>query len=344
MKSRKISAIIPVLLATAVVATLSACGSTSSENTREAITDAVEKIEEAVEDVVTENIEDPHVTAVKNGTNSNYAGVTYGQAFDNFFGNPEWRYFKGTSEGPDDDGDGEPDYLEENVDVVEFTGRCTYQDVEVQALIQFEVGEDTFEATFLSLNEVPENRLILAALIDKAFESYGTSYPGSASSASGETGEYGTTGGTEDEQAGDAGETEAGDAGGEQTGETGGTEAEETGEGAGDYNYEALSFAGRYEGQTGYTVEFSAYTDVVDDEIGVADIYYDGESVGRWSVYRCYDPGVWSDYGYDQIYVMYGDGYREFLCFYYEEGVAVLDYNSEDRNMDYMSMVEHYGS
>lgn len=74
-------------------------------------------------------------------------------------------------QGPDDDGDGEPDYTEDNVEIVEFTGRCTYKDVEVKALIQFTLNQDddTFEATYLSFNEVPQSDLILTVLLEKAF-------------------------------------------------------------------------------------------------------------------------------------------------------------------------------
>ena len=115
--------------------------------------------------------EDPNVVGVKNGTNSEYPNMTYGEAFESFFAAPTWKYFKGTKNGPDDDEDGKPDYVEENVDIVEFTGYCTYHDVEVKALIQFTLNnnEGTFQATYLSFNEVPQSNLIMWALIEKAF-------------------------------------------------------------------------------------------------------------------------------------------------------------------------------
>ena len=115
--------------------------------------------------------EDENVLGVKGGTSSAYPGITYGEAFDNFFGSPTWKYFQGTQKGPDDDGDGEPDYVEENVDVVEFTGYCTYHDVEVKALIQFTLDNEagTFEATYLSFNDVPQNNLTLLALLEAVF-------------------------------------------------------------------------------------------------------------------------------------------------------------------------------
>ncbi len=115
--------------------------------------------------------EDIHVLGVKGGTPVDYPGKTYGEAFENFFGSPTWKYFVGTKEGADEDGDGRPDYIEKNVEIVEFTGRCLYQDVEVTALIQFTLNEedDTFEATYLSFNEVPQSMYMLSVLLETVF-------------------------------------------------------------------------------------------------------------------------------------------------------------------------------
>ena len=114
---------------------------------------------------------DEHIIGVKGGTNSAYPGVTYGEAFEKFFSRPSWKYFVGTQEGPDEDGDGKPDYTVENVDVVEFTGNCLYSDVEVTALIQFVLDNEagTFQPVYLSFNEVPQNMLMLAGLMDTVF-------------------------------------------------------------------------------------------------------------------------------------------------------------------------------
>ena len=126
-------------------------------------------IEDQVYNVV--QSEDTHILGVKDGMPNAYPGKTYGEAFGNFFGSPTWKYFVGTKEGADEDGDGKPDYTEENVDIVEFTGYCTYRDVEVKALIQFTLSKenDTFEATYLSFNDVPQNMFMLAALLEAAF-------------------------------------------------------------------------------------------------------------------------------------------------------------------------------
>ncbi len=115
--------------------------------------------------------DDPNVLMVKNGHPTAYPDKNYGEAFGNFFKNPTWKYFKGTQEGPDDDGDGKPDFAIDDIDVVEFTGYCTYMDVEVKALIQFTLDKDegTFEATYLSFNEVPQSTLMLYGLMSKVF-------------------------------------------------------------------------------------------------------------------------------------------------------------------------------
>lgn len=115
--------------------------------------------------------ENENVLAVKRGHSSVYPDKTYGEAFENFFALPTWEYFVGTKEGPDDDGDGEPDYTEENIDIVEFTGDCTYKNVQVKVLLQFtlEKDSDNFTATYLSLNDVPQDNLTLMSLLETVF-------------------------------------------------------------------------------------------------------------------------------------------------------------------------------
>jgi len=129
--------------------------SINSEDIKDQIADAVQA-------------EDEHVLGVKYGTNPNYPDITYAEAFEAFFSYPTWKYFEGsTSE--------EPDVIN---DVVEFTGRCMYKDVEVKAVIQFTISEDgeTFRATYLSFNEIPQDMITLSALIDKVFSDYQSDY------------------------------------------------------------------------------------------------------------------------------------------------------------------------
>lgn len=126
----------------------SACSNASVKN-------AGEEVKDTVADAMDSN--NKYVQMVKNGYRENDPALSYDKAFSAFFGTPRWKYFKG---------DG-------GKDVVEFTGDCTYQDTAVKARIQFAVDEKngSFEATYLAFNEVPQNKLILATLIEKAFTS-----------------------------------------------------------------------------------------------------------------------------------------------------------------------------
>lgn len=167
------------ILLTALLGGLCSCGSqTGSDIVDDVVDNLNEQSEFATGQTLEENLqdvlgmaEDEHVTGVKGGTNSAYPGITYEEAFENFFSTPTWQYFVGTQEGPDDDGDGEPDYTVENVDVVEFTGGCLYADVEVTALIQFVLDEEagTFQPTYLSFNDVPQSMLMLGGLMETVF-------------------------------------------------------------------------------------------------------------------------------------------------------------------------------
>ncbi len=99
----------------------------------------------------------PFVRLVKTTTNTNY-GITYGTAFDSFFSSPRWRYFLSDS----------------GMNVVEFTGRFSYADSPATALIQFvvDLDEGSITASYLEINGIAQNRLMLATLIGKVFSSY----------------------------------------------------------------------------------------------------------------------------------------------------------------------------
>ena len=94
---------------------------------------------------------------VKDATNSTY-NIKYGKAFDRFFSSPKWRYFKSTTDQH----------------VVEFTGKFSYKNEPAKAKIQFilDLDDGTFTASFLSIDDEAQNRLMLSALIKKVFESY----------------------------------------------------------------------------------------------------------------------------------------------------------------------------
>ena len=192
---------------------------------------------------------DENVIAVREGSPYSYPDKKFGDAFDAFFESPTWKYFVGTKEGPDEDGDGEADYTEKDVDIVEFTGYCMYQDVKVKALIQFTLNksDDTFEATYLSFNDVPQSNLMLLALLDTAFAEEG-----------------------DDETA--EGETERGAQG------TGSESPYPEGMDYSPYDVDPLEIAGYYTGTYGQsTADISIYTSPEDDEVGNIKLYLDSE-------------------------------------------------------------------
>ena len=134
-----------------VIMLVVACVSCSSSS----MDSASKEIQDAMSNLTDSN--NKYVLMVKGGYRSNNPDVTYDKAFSSFFGTPRLRFFES----------------EDGLDVVEFTGDCTYQDVPVKARIQFVVDEEngTFEAVYLAFNEVPQGALIMAALIEKALES-----------------------------------------------------------------------------------------------------------------------------------------------------------------------------
>ena len=105
---------------------------------------------------VTYNENNENIQFVKRGTNSAYPNTTYGKAFDAFFADPTWGYF----------------VADTGEDVVEFTGNCFYDNVEVEALVQFTLdkGAGTFEVTYVSFNDVTQNQLVVSALLEAIFE------------------------------------------------------------------------------------------------------------------------------------------------------------------------------
>ena len=100
-----------------------------------------------------------YVQMVRGGSPVTWPNTTYGEAFNNFFGNPRWSHFES----------------DDSQQVVEFTGDMEYGGTPVNALIQFVIDAEngTFEATFLSFNEVPQTQMMLWTLINTVFGEVG---------------------------------------------------------------------------------------------------------------------------------------------------------------------------
>ena len=123
------------------------CSASTAENVAKDIADQFASIQAA---------DNEYVLRVKSSHHDEYPNVSYGEAFDSFFATPTWKFFE--SEG------GEK--------VVEFTGDCSFREVNVKARLQFIIATDekTFDIGALSFNEVPQSNLITFSLLSAAFE------------------------------------------------------------------------------------------------------------------------------------------------------------------------------
>jgi hypothetical protein len=120
---------------------LSGCSSSSSE-------DATAFLDDTVNSFLGDSA---NVSSVKDAYLSSCPNATLGQMADAFMASPSWSDFASTTGGT----------------VVELTGGITFDGADVEALIQFELSGSSFEATYLSLNEVSQNQLMLSSLLTK---------------------------------------------------------------------------------------------------------------------------------------------------------------------------------
>ncbi|PLR95870.1 hypothetical protein [Bacillus sp. T33-2] len=126
-------------------------GCEEASETAKKVTD---EVEEAVQAEATKDNE--FVLSVKEGSLSSHPDVKIKDAFANFFSSSTWKYFQ----------------AETGERVVEFTGYCTYMEKKVKAKLQFivEEGKESFEIGALEFNDVPQNDLTKAALIQAIYE------------------------------------------------------------------------------------------------------------------------------------------------------------------------------
>ena len=104
---------------------------------------------------------DSNISMVQNGYPELIPNITYKDAYDNFFVNPQWRGFKA------DDGS----------DVVEFSGECTYCDEDAEVYIQFVIeDEESFSMYYAGLTVGDEkfaaDEQTFIELVYKPFETY----------------------------------------------------------------------------------------------------------------------------------------------------------------------------
>ena len=104
-----------------------------------------------IEDLSDFDIETPGVSMVKNGSLNECSNSTLGEMADAFMSNPNWRDFISDSGGT----------------VVELSGGITYDGMEVNALIQFDVYGIDFQANYLGIDGIDQNQIVLSSLFTK---------------------------------------------------------------------------------------------------------------------------------------------------------------------------------
>lgn len=99
-----------------------------------------------------------YVRFMKEASPVAYPDITYGDAFEEFFSNCKWEYFKST----------------EGQNVVEFTGNCMYDNENATVLIQFLIYYDEGRAKFhtMLINDEPQTNLVWSVLIEKVFNDF----------------------------------------------------------------------------------------------------------------------------------------------------------------------------
>lgn len=99
--------------------------------------------------------DDKYVQSVKNGSMQMEPNVKIGVAFGNFFSDTDWKSFESK--------DGQR--------VVEFNGKCTWENKPAKCRVQFVFnGENSFELGAVSINDVSMNRIQSLAIIKKALQ------------------------------------------------------------------------------------------------------------------------------------------------------------------------------
>lgn len=89
------------------------------------------------------------------------SSYTYKEVFNGFFANPIWEHFTG----------------DENQEIVEFTGECSYQEKDVKVTVQYLITNETeasveYELIYFDIDGEPQDLTTFEEMISAAIESY----------------------------------------------------------------------------------------------------------------------------------------------------------------------------
>jgi hypothetical protein len=99
--------------------------------------------------------DDKYVKTVKEGSMDMVSGVRIGKAFDKFFSDGKWKSFESKNKQR----------------VVEFNGKCTWNDKPAVLMVQFILHDNNrFEMGALTINNVNMNRIDSVNILQKVLE------------------------------------------------------------------------------------------------------------------------------------------------------------------------------
>lgn len=97
-----------------------------------------------------------YIKIIKEGSPEEYDEITYGDAFSDFFSDPDWEYV------PSENGK----------DIVQFTGGCLYAEKDITVCIKFIIKDKTFQCTYMDYDGEKQDQDEINYMIDTVFSSY----------------------------------------------------------------------------------------------------------------------------------------------------------------------------
>ena len=119
---------------------LTGCSGSSSSDSSDVFSDPLNYFTDSV-----------NVSSVKDASLSSCPSATLGEMADAFMSNASWTDFPSSTGST----------------IVELTGEISYDGYPADAIIQFDLYGDSFEAVYLGINDVDQSQLMLSALLTK---------------------------------------------------------------------------------------------------------------------------------------------------------------------------------
>ena len=134
------SRVVLIISAVIIPLLLTGCSRSSSSDSSDVYSDTLDYFTDSV-----------NVSSVKDASLSSCPTATLGEMADAFMSNANWTDFPSSTGST----------------IVELTGEISYDGYPADAIIQFELYGDSFEAVYLGINDVDQSKIVLSALLGK---------------------------------------------------------------------------------------------------------------------------------------------------------------------------------